>query len=84
MDEETKKKIQNSKLIIESGDYEIMLGWDTAGANYVVARIFKKTKEYEGYSMKFSEEEVDTLIQDLNDLSDWRNYKRLKNKINQP
>ena len=49
-----------------------------------VQTIFYKTEKDKSrtHTAEFTDKDIDKIIQDLKDLSDWRHYRRLKNKLN--
>jgi len=83
MDEKTKKELtSNNGKLIELADYDIRVGFDEHSRTHVNINFYKKTKNQLNTHIKeFSDEDIDTIIQDLKDLSDWRHYQRLKNKL---
>ena len=86
MDAELKKQLttDNGKLI-ELADYDVKVGYDDGNPTHITAIFYKKGKDrWDNYSNKFSDDDVGALIKDLKDLSDWRHFRRLKNKLNSP
>lgn len=85
MDTKLKQELtSNDGKKIELADYdiEIVMKESEKIRSYVRATFTKKLKDCYGDSSNFTDDEVETLIQDLKDLSDWRHYRKLKNKIN--
>ena len=78
LDETIKKELEGKGHLLETEDYEMRLYWDNS---CVTAKIFKKGTDRFGNHQVYTEDEVETLIQDLKDLSDWRQYRRLQNKL---
>ena len=82
MDGKIKENLEKKGHVISLTDFEIVLHWDDGNPFYLTAEIFRKEKDNRGNHInKFSDKEIDILIQDINDLSDWRHYRRLTNKL---
>ncbi len=86
MDKQIKDELANKGYIITVGDFEINLQCDEK-PDFIYARITKKKYDKRDcpttvhLPIPFSEDEVDMLVQDFKDLSDWRHYRRLANKL---
>ena len=84
MKEEVKKELESGGHKIETPDYDIVLHFDSGPKVEVNARIYKKGVERNGNHQQFSDGDLDILIQDIKDLSDWRHLRRLNNKLKTP
>lgn len=84
MDEKLKHELtSNNGKLIELQDYDLRIVFDDYDRTKVHATFYKKTKnQLQTHPEKFSDKDIDILVQDLKDLSDWRHFKRLKNKLN--
>ncbi len=81
-DDKIKELIDSEKPInIRTIDYDIDL--NVQFKTDIELTIKKATKDKHGKSIAFSDKDLQKLIEDLQDLADWRNYKRLKNKLNE-
>ena len=83
MNEQTKQELtSNNGKLIELQDYDVRIVFDDYSRVKVLVAFYKKQKDgYDNHTAKFSDEDIDTLIQDLKDLSDWRHLRRLQNKL---
>ena len=83
MDEETKNKLtSNDGVLIELNDYDVKVVFDEGNRFSIRALFYKKGKDRSNNHInQFSDEDIDELLQDLKDLSDWRHFRRLKNKL---
>ena len=69
--------------LFELSDYDIRVLTDTGDRTWVNVRFYKPRRDQRNnHEHKFSDEDIEKLMQDLEDLSDWRHYRRLKNKLN--
>ena len=82
MDKETKEQLSNGGVLLTLKDYEMRIYASKLINNAVIVQVMRKEKDRNGNHLKFTDEEIDTLIQDLKDLSDWRHYRELMNKLN--
>lgn len=84
MDEVMKEELtKNEGLLISLRDYEVRVGFDEGTRYRVNAAFYKKEKTRTGDVVRFTDEEIETLIEDLKDLSDWRHYRLLMKKLNE-
>ncbi|MBN1275494.1 hypothetical protein JXA12_04360 [Candidatus Woesearchaeota archaeon] len=82
MEEKVKQELaRNEGYVFFLSDYEVRLGWKAGSV--ITAAFFKRPRDDFDNHQPFTEDEVQQLIEDLKDLSDWRHYRRLKNKLNQ-
>ncbi len=76
-----KKASKNSGAEMHSGNWDILISFDEINLYDINFTVTKHEKDKNGYPIKFTNEDLKDLIQDLEDLSDWRHYRRLKNKL---
>ena len=81
MDQNTKEQLEKG-FIIHLNDFEVKLFWDGHNNRRIMAYIYRRNKDDFNNHLDFREEDIDQLIEDLKDLSDWRHYRRLMNKLN--
>ena len=74
--EELKK---NEKVVFVINEYE--LNFDRYMENIVSVDIRRRCLDKQNNHLKFDDETLLVLIQDLLDLGDWRKYKELKHKL---
>lgn len=71
----------NRGIWLELPDYAILISWDGHNGE-VNMTVRSSTKDRMNNHIGLDKENVKRLIIDLQDLSDWRHYKRLMNKLN--
>ena len=82
MEDIEKQLLTTSGLLIQTYDYDIKATFDGTMGHKVNLTIMKRCMDQFDNHTNFTEEDLDILIQDLNDLSDWRHFKKLNKKIN--
>lgn len=80
MDEDTKSKVNNSGLLIETSGYDIKLKWRSP-SNVAYVEVMKRKAFGSSNHPDLTEEDINQIIADLRDLADWREYRRLRNKL---
>lgn len=81
MDEQTISELesQNGHLVVTE-DYEIRLYFNSH-SHQLGVKINTKDVDARGNHRLMTIELVEKIMEDLKDLSDWRHYRRLKNKL---
>ena len=81
MDEGTKRELIGAGFKLKLRDYELIINFDESRKFKILVNFFKESIDNYGNNREFTDDDIELLIQDLKDISDWRHYKELKKKL---